>query len=459
MKKFGIVLLSLGLIAAFSVSAFAVTPEMTGQYYARGSYWNNPSMLEQTGGTGRGSLTLSDQRLRTFIRLKIADGLTFTSRMDSMEVIWGQNLKNSINNDNGKNNQQSVAWEQTYLTFDTAIGKFDVGYKSGTPYGWGTKFMNAPGTAPGVKWQKTFGDLSLVADYNKTSTGDLDNSTANPQLKQQDASNIYYDLGGRYKFKGGDAGFLWTYFRNALTRTPTNGTLTTNNVLQPYGRAKFGPVEVEAEAYIMRGQTALDTPTAGSSNTDISTKGLYVNGKVNLGPAYAGAKFVYASGDDKTTSKEIEGTANGTFKYGTDTAIWGQITPAIMFGYGYHGLSVASIPTKGDPTGVDPGTTMDNVWLYSIYGGANIGKKLTLNARAFYMKADQEGKAPTSSATWQSKEYGKELDLQATYKIYDNLEYNVGVAYLWTGDWFKGTNPSADVKNVYYITHWLDLNF
>jgi len=71
------------------------------------------------------------------------------------------------------------------------------------------------------------------------------------------------------------------------------------------------------------------------------------------------------------------------------------------------------------------------------------------------MKADQDGAA----VGWQSKDYGKELDLRATYKIYDQLTYNVGLAYLWTGDWYKGTTATATTENVYYVSHWIDLNF
>ncbi len=461
MKKIGIVLLSLGLIAAFSMSASAVTPEWTGQYYARGSYASNPSMLDQDGGTARGSVGYFDQRLRNFVRLKIADGLTMTGRFDTMETIWGQNTKNTINGDAGKTAQQSIAWEQTWVTFKTGIGTFDVGYKSGTPYGWGTKFMNAPGTAPGIKWSNTFGNLSVLADFNKVSQGDLDTGNSTQRL-QRDASNEYYDLGASYKFKDGNAGLLYTYFRNALTRSgtvATSGAVVSNHVLQPYARAKVGPVNVEAEAYYMNGRSASDNSNAtGLVDTYIQTKGLYLNAKANLGPAYVGGRFVYASGDDKTT-RDAEGGQNNTFKFGTDTDLWGVVTPAILFGYGYHGLSVNSIVTKGDPTSVDPGTTLDNVLLFGLFGGVNVGKNLELSARAFYAKADMDGSLGTPTTTWQGKEYGKEVDLLATYKIYDQLTYNLGFAYLWTGDWFKGLNSSATLKNIYYVSQWIDLNF
>jgi hypothetical protein len=58
-----------------------------------------------------------------------------------------------------------------------------------------------------------------------------------------------------------------------------------------------------------------------------------------------------------------------------------------------------------------------------------------------------------------SSEYGKELDLTATYKIYDNLTYMIGAGYLWTGDYFKGYDAGATVSNNYLLSHRLTLNF
>ncbi|HRS88034.1 MAG TPA: hypothetical protein P5269_10455, partial [Syntrophales bacterium] len=58
-----------------------------------------------------------------------------------------------------------------------------------------------------------------------------------------------------------------------------------------------------------------------------------------------------------------------------------------------------------------------------------------------------------------SDKIGTELDLIATYKIFDNLEYMLGAGYLWTGDYFKGFDTNNVVKDNYIITHKLTLNF
>ncbi len=73
--------------------------------------------------------------------------------------------------------------------------------------------------------------------------------------------------------------------------------------------------------------------------------------------------------------------------------------------------------------------------------------------------SDAQADRDATATGWQSKDYGKELDVTATYKIYDNLSYMVGFGYLWAGDFWKGTSPSAEVDNDYLITHKLTLSF
>jgi len=52
MKRFWLVLLSLGLIMAFSASAFAVDVKFSGEYYVAGMYVNRVN-LNDTGTNGQ----------------------------------------------------------------------------------------------------------------------------------------------------------------------------------------------------------------------------------------------------------------------------------------------------------------------------------------------------------------------------------------------------------------------
>jgi len=68
-----------------------------------------------------------------------------------------------------------------------------------------------------------------------------------------------------------------------------------------------------------------------------------------------------------------------------------------------------------------------------------------------------------SQTEFNSRTYGTEVDLIATYKIYDNLQYMVGFGYFWTGDYYKGyVAPGAaepKLANDYLLMHKLTLTF
>ena len=468
MKRFLVVLLSLGLVMAFSMSAFAVTPDFTGQYYVRGNYYSNPSLLQANGGNNT-SFSDVDQRLRTFFRLKIAEGLTLTTRMEALETMWGRDqypTRGLADVTSAKAmrdyNQANLSFEQVWVNFKTGIGTFDVGYKTGTQYGWGTDFLNAPGTAPGIVWTNTFGGFEVLAGWNKTGKGDFTSSktwnpavqtgtkSAAPLYSESDADKDYYNLGVKSKFKGGDAGLLVTNFRYADKSSGAAGVKTDAYVLDPYMRMKLGPVDFETEGYYGFGKVkAEDGSTA--SDSDYKMWGIYANAKYNMGPAYVGGKFVYMSGSDpKTTDHGMI----SEFSYSSNSDLWGTVTPTILFGYGYHGAGLADgiVPTAANDL---RGGKMDNTTLATLYGGYAVTKKLDTDVRVTYAKANEDGAA----TGWQSKDYGTELDARVSYKIYDKLTYNVGAAYLWTGDYFKGTSPTAKVDNVYYVSHWIDLRF
>lgn len=466
MKRLLAVLLSLGLIIGFGVSAFAVTPDFAGQYYARGWYFSNPSLLDDTPTQERHSLSYTDQRLRLFWRLKIVDGVTFTTRLDMMEAVWGLNDTRILTVGTGRGvnavPDSNIQFDQTFLTFATSLGQFKVGYQSGTPYSsWGTVFMDSTGTAPGVAWQRNFGNVTVLADWfvqSRRLNVAAATATAVPVVTSTDVSNDLYDLGFKYKLKSGDAGILWSFFRQAGTPGSRVTSLLATHNFQPYVRTKIGPIELQAEGYWMVGKDTADgnPVAAGIQEQDIRTMGLHVDGRYNVGPAYVGLRFFYLSGDDPTTLDEKEGSMNSTFGYARDKRLWGDFTALIWNLY-----ASANVPLVGDPSvqtaGAGLGNIMDNAWIYQIYGGYSPTKKIDLEARFHTMKADEN--PSVAAGAWQSKDYGHELDLKATYKIYDVLTYNVGAAYFWTGDYFKGTNAAAQLDNLYLIMHWLDLSF
>jgi hypothetical protein len=55
--------------------------------------------------------------------------------------------------------------------------------------------------------------------------------------------------------------------------------------------------------------------------------------------------------------------------------------------------------------------------------------------------------------------YGWEVDVTGTYKITNNLSYMLGAGYLFTGDYFKGTDGASQVGDNYMLINKLTLTF
>jgi len=92
MKKSWLVLLSLGLIMAFSVSAFAVDVKVSGEYYAAGMYLNKTSLndtINQDDGYPGLSTAFYFQRLRVGTDFVVSPCLKLVTRFDALERIWG----------------------------------------------------------------------------------------------------------------------------------------------------------------------------------------------------------------------------------------------------------------------------------------------------------------------------------------------------------------------------------
>jgi hypothetical protein len=104
-----------------------------------------------------------------------------------------------------------------------------------------------------------------------------------------------------------------------------------------------------------------------------------------------------------------------------------------------------------------------NMVLYNAFVGVNPTPKLNIEAALTYATVDKKA----LSMTWAtgvvteavSDKLGTEFDVKATYKIYDNLTYMIGAGYLWTGDYFKGSNANTKVENNYILLNQLTLNF
>jgi hypothetical protein len=255
-----------------------------------------------------------------------------------------------------------------------------------------------------------------------------------------------------YNWGQGNAGLLLIYLNYTATAgVSTNpssadrGYKTRAWIFDPYVKAQIGPVYVEAEFLWWIGRMA-EFENNITPNVNLNGWQGYASLTYDFVPMYAGLTLVYVAGNDpgdRTTYKA--GLGGGT-----------DFNPCLMlFNWdlgrweGAYGSSANGSLTSMSNGGIN------NAKMAQVFLGAKPLPKLDIKASYTVAQADQD----VTAVGWQSKDYGNELDITATYKIYDNLSYMLGFGYLWAGDYWKGTNSAASISNDYLITHKLTLTF
>jgi hypothetical protein len=318
----------------------------------------------------------------------------------------------------------------------------------------------------GLTYEKLFesdtAGLNSPATYNTT--------TGYPYYTNAD--NDTYAISATYNGKGLEAGLLYKYY--VLNTLVNNGAVAGTNVdrphgfsairnlISPYVKATFGPVYIEGEAQYWFGKAyQYEAPVVGVSDVDLEAYGLYLKAKTTLGPAYFGALFSYASGDDfsdKTKNKTNPGGAGTNFApalilMNDALRAWTMRDSCASSSTNFVGNGVAGAAMSANA----PTSNKYNNYIYSVFGGFDPTPKLNVEANLIYATVDSKALSATTEAV--SDKLGTEFDIKATYKIYDNLTYMVGAGYLWTGDYFKGTNSNNEVGNNYLLMNQLTLSF
>jgi len=513
MKKFWVILLSLGLIVAFAMPAAAVDVKFSGSYYAQGFYVDNPSVLDKQAPPDnatttswantprRGPNAWYGQQFRLTTEFQVVEGLKLVTRFDAMEKRWGDQswaggtgeTQSRTQTPGGTGGaaakaQENIEWERAYLDFNVPFGKFQVGYMQFLT--WGTPFLNTPLTAGGIRYFYSQGPFQVVAAIEKRA--EYTGLSANNIGIANDADRDLYDLGITYKLAPGQIGLLYQYLRSSQNKwQQANGYLTQINGFYPYAQLTFGNFYIEAEAVYGTGtlrsyESTTAVPSAGGAakngtnaqNVSLSAWGAYINAKYDFKPAYVGLQFVYLGGDDNSNSDKVTGNIAGALQ-----ANYGFNRSLILWNSDYGDNlgpmtgNMAYNAANGTYNNRRTGSTyavnqfMDNVWFYQIYAGFKPMPKMDLKASFSIASADKAPKSDvgqtgqagyyTGNAVQEfgSTKYGNELDLTGEYKIYDNLTYMIGLGYLWVGDYFKGYDNTAVVRDNYLLTHKLSLSF
>jgi hypothetical protein len=473
MKKYHLIFLLFILIASYAPSSFAADAKFYGEYSLQGWYEKNHSVLDKdsadmnpevTDDTDRrGSSVFYTQRLRMGVDIKVAQGLMLGTRFDALDRKWmaarrpiptSTTLRSSTDSE-----QENIGFEVAYVVFDTPIGRWTAGsHTGGSSYSTGLG-----GTANSIIWTYTTGPWLVSAAAKKgAEPSEIGTGT--------DSDSDTFSLIGQYKW---NHGLLYLRFSDVHSRTnsnPQKGGYTCDlYVYSPIIRLKYGIFQFNWEANFVTGWSKKfnDAPPDESSNIKADN---VLNSRLNLAldmaPTTLGVYFVYNPGDDPNTTDKKEGHYREGLDYDR------SFNPCLLL-WNEDYMHWLGNDTEGTAnTGMMAGnagargikTYLDNVWMYQIYGNYNMTPKLNVGASFTYAYADKKltlDMMPVSDTNpeFLSNKIGSELDVIMKYKIYDNLEYMIGFAYLWTGDYFKGTNPNARLSNNYLLTHTLTLTF
>jgi len=412
MKKLLIGLLAVGLVIAFVGPSYAADVSLSGTFRVRGF------ALSKDHDTGLKSSTMAtsqyyDQRFRSAFTIAPEEGVAVKGRFDLNENTWGTASTSTLDTD--------FLWGE----FTTGLGLFKLGHQiDGT---WGTDFGNEETELDKATWTGVFGPVS--AGFQVCKSNEIDRASASA-----DADVDAYKALAVYKWEGGEVGGILVYGRGAEGSVAENYKAETQLFI-PYMKANFGPLYVEAELNQYFGKSK----KYNDGTPDVDKEGLsyYAMAKMNLGPVYVGGLYAYVQGEDADATKVTLGKTGSDWNPGL--VLWNDGGNARM---------------AGNEFGLDANNATTGVGgqIFGLFAGASPIEKLTLKASLYASYADEK-------QGYLNDDFGTEFDLEATYKIFDSVSYYIGFGYLWTGDYFKGTNAAAEVENIYFIRHQIQWSF
>ncbi len=482
MKKLLIGFLAVGLIMGFAMTASAQPNiKASGQLYMYGSYVDKISFKDTDSPRAN-----VGNRFRMQFEIQIQEGLKLTTRFDALERAWGENPAAAAPSPTPSTAQmgaiateRNISWERAFVTFNALYGVFDVGYQQS--FIWGTcafcddydsdagvtyRYMMGPWTF-GAEWFKRAESRTLSAasgtfPYTPAQSGE-GSRQGGYTVGGSDNDHDIYDVYAIYRWAQGQAGLRFQFDRDATGSRATTPPITGEPTaafyeLAPYAQFVYGPFSFEGEFRYIWGKIEFNQSLApGQADIDRRGYSLYLNPKYTMGAFYGGLEFAWISGDDPTTTDKLEAGIPG-----------GQAwDPLLMYGNYWFNKYQGTLGTTRDKTGALTGIPASplsngnetNMIMFKPYVGWKINPQLELVAQFAWLKADEKPAASATAPRFIDDEIGKEFDVYATYKIYNNLSYTVGFGYFWAGDYFKGTDPSVQLKDTYMFMNALNLTF
>jgi hypothetical protein len=487
MKKFLSTVAALGMVAGVASAANALELSVSGHYYVEGYYLSrangagfNPYESDYTYQPTNTNLTGDFQDLDSdayYVHefkmkpvLKVNDQISMHAEiLFADDNVWG----NQDDTDNVGNNNGHVDTDKIWMEYMSPIGKWRIGrVPSG---GWYGDFVNDTGRADRIMYwpnfipkpwkvllflQKTTEDDAYAQDYD----GDLifdDFST--------DEDNDYYEADLEYKSSNLLAAIGLGY------RSNETGANTSRDMWRVKGYLdwKIANWFVESEFDVVNQDVDVDN----ADGWDEDGLAFYLNVGGKFGALTTGMMYFHVSGDDGDGNNDTD-----NYEQVTRTISGKNFNPLYVITGSHSGmLSEDTYAYNGDMATAG----VNAIGWYAVY---QVSDKLTINGAIGYAWADETGTwddvvleddaAALTDLDGRDEEYGWEIDLGVSYKLLDNLTYELHFGYVDAGDFWEAdptinspaglvaaanaagiTNFENDPENIYLVSHHLTMKF
>jgi hypothetical protein len=418
MRKLFVMVMAMVLVFVFTVPVFALENIFGGSFRTRAYYQHNFTGNDTGSPSAASPLTSGDvrqvdTRTRLYYTAKFSDDFKFVNKFEFGDAAWGGPTSSYTDiSADGRN----FEIKNSYVDFTLAPVNFKIGVQGAT---LNRGFLFDDDFAGAVVTYNASKDIAIPFIWVKAFEGgygkdrndfDVDYYIVNPSIKTGGATIAPI--------------FAWAYSKDASS---FDNVYANPNLSLPATPNKLSIYYVGADVDLTAGPASIwftglyeggkaDVPT----KFDISAYLFALGASADVNNLNVHGQVFYASGDDDPTDNDL----NLFWVPAGQSYYWSEI-----MGYGIFD-NQASAGAPADQIG--------NVMAANVGVTVKPMPKLSVTADLWYAQLAKDNVNG-------DKDLGTEIDLIASYKIFDNLTLDAVAAYLFAGD--ATVDPGVSTKN------------
>lgn len=448
-KKTVAIAAAAGALAAISVPAMALENEFHGSYTFNSIFSNI-----QNGWVGNYAPQgkPENQKMNNYFDQRAR--LQYIAKTDVVKLVTQFELdtrfggitdgKYTNTSDAGVLDSDGINFETKHVYLDANLGQ-NFNLKTGImPYKDTLKGVFIDADVPAILTTTKLGAYTLGLGFSRFN--EIQQSGTNTTNRLGDRASDLFILDNTFSINKDTKAafsyyFLADYKQNNIINgfaTVPAGTNTDAMLLHTFGlsgESKIGPATLSGFIAMQAGHVKYATPAAGTTGSaQLHGWAANVAAKAAVGPGTAKTAFLFTSGNNSTNGNHYKG--------------W--ITP--LNTYNESGMMILTRNTGDAPTTSDMRIrrTIQNVALLTMGYDANVTKQVFVNGNVGFgwTPASEKDGRITGTANYNSSDFmGTELNLEAGYKVSDNMSLSARAAYMILGGLYKGTASNSTVAS------------